>query len=51
MARLAQRHKLTGYEAAYLTVAMANELPLASLDKELRVAAKAEGVALLPKKV
>jgi predicted nucleic acid-binding protein len=48
VARPAQRHKLTGYDAAYLAVAMANELPLASLDKDLRRAARAERVALLP---
>jgi predicted nucleic acid-binding protein len=51
VARLARHYNLTSYDAAYLAVAMTNELPLASLDKELRTAAKAEGVAVLPKKV
>ena len=49
LAQLAQKHGLTAYDAAYLTVAKVNELPLASLDKALRSAAKAEGVSLLPK--
>jgi predicted nucleic acid-binding protein len=51
VARLARQYRLTSYDAAYLAVAMTNELPLASLDKELRTAAKGQGVALLPKKV
>jgi predicted nucleic acid-binding protein len=49
VARLAQKHGLTAYDAAYLTAAIMNELPLASLDKGLRAAAKAEGISLLPK--
>jgi predicted nucleic acid-binding protein len=44
---LAERHRLTVYDAAYLELAMRRGLPLASLDRELRVAAKAESVALL----
>ena len=48
VARLAQRHGLTSYDAAYLAAAIANELPLASLDKDLRTAAKAERIPLLP---
>jgi predicted nucleic acid-binding protein len=48
--RLARQHGLTSYDAAYLAVAMANDLPLASLDKALRTAARAEGVALLPRR-
>jgi predicted nucleic acid-binding protein len=51
VADLARQHGLTSYDAAYLAVALARELPLASLDKELRTAAKAEGVSLLPKTV
>ncbi len=48
VARLAQQHGLTAYDSAYLAAAMTGRLPLASLDKTLRTAAKAEGVALLP---
>ena len=46
-ARLAARHRLTLYEAAYLELAMRRGLPLATVDKELRPAAVAEGVPLL----
>jgi predicted nucleic acid-binding protein len=45
--RLAQRHRLTVYDAAYLELAMRRGLPLASLDRELRVAGQLESVALL----
>ena len=47
--RLAARHKLTVYDAAYLELAQRRGLPLATLDKELRRSAKAEGVVLLGK--
>lgn len=46
--RLALRHGLTAYDAAYLAAAMSERLPLATLDKSLRAAAAKEGVALLP---
>ena len=46
-ARLASRHGLTLYDAAYLEVARRRDLPLATLDRELRAAALAEGVQLL----
>ena len=46
--RLAQLHRLTLYDALYLELALRRRLPLASLDKELRAAATAEGVPLLP---
>ena len=46
-ARLAARHRLTIYDAAYLELALRLGLPLATLDKELRVAAGALGVTLL----
>jgi predicted nucleic acid-binding protein len=46
--RLADRHRLTVYDAAYLELAQRRGLPLATLDKELRQAAKAEGVVLRP---
>ena len=45
--RLAERHRLTVYDAAYLELAMRRGLPLASLDRELRAAAAVEGVELL----
>ena len=45
--RLAERHRLTLYDAAYLELALRRVLPLATLDGDLRVAAKAEGVSLL----
>ena len=41
---LAQKHKLTSYDASYLELAIRRGLPLASLDAELQVAAKAENV-------
>jgi predicted nucleic acid-binding protein len=45
--RLAERHKLTMYDAAYLELAQRRGLPLATLDAELRDAASAEGVILI----
>lgn len=46
-ARLAARHRLTLYDAACLELAKRRGLPLATLDRELRAAASAEGVTLL----
>lgn len=48
VARLAQKRGLTAYDAAYLAAAMMMKLPLASLDKASRSAARSEGVAILP---
>ena len=45
--RLAERHRLTLYDAAYLELALRRRLPLATLDQELRTAAEAATVALL----
>lgn len=45
--RLAERHRLTLYDAAYLELAKRRGLPLATLDKELRAAGKGEKIALL----
>lgn len=45
--RLAERHQLTVYDAAYLELAQRRRLPLATLDEELRAAAKREHVTLL----
>ena len=44
---LARKHRLTVYDAAYLELAQREALSLATLDKELRAAAQAAGVALL----
>jgi predicted nucleic acid-binding protein len=45
--RVAERHRLTVYDAAYLELAMRRGLPLATLDAELRAAARAGKVPLL----
>lgn len=45
--RLADMHRLTLYDAAYLELALRRTLPLATLDADLRVAATAEGLPLL----
>jgi predicted nucleic acid-binding protein len=44
---LARRHQLTFYDATYLALAMRKGLPLATLDKALREAARAAGIPLL----
>ena len=44
---LAGRRGLTGYDATYLALALAERLPLATLDRRLAEAARAEGVAVL----
>jgi predicted nucleic acid-binding protein len=44
---LAERHQLTLYDAAYLELAMRRNLPLATLDKDLRGAARTEKLSLL----
>lgn len=45
--RLAERHHLTLYDAAYLELALRRNLPLATLDEDLRRAARAEKVRVL----
>jgi predicted nucleic acid-binding protein len=45
--RLSQQHQLSSYDAAYLDLAVTESLPLATLDKNLRAAAKRAGVELL----
>ncbi len=45
--RLADRHRLTLYDAAYLELAMRRGLPLATLDAHLRAAAATENVSLM----
>ncbi len=44
---LARAYRLTVYDASYLELAQREMLPLATLDKGLRTAAKAAGTALL----
>lgn len=43
---LARRHGLTGYDAAYLELAVRLAVPLATLDKQLLAAAPAAGVTI-----
>ena len=45
--RLAARHRLTIYDAAYLELAQRLGLPLATLDRELQAAAGALGITVL----
>lgn len=45
--QLADRYRLTLYDAAYLELAQRQHLPLATLDQSLRTAATAAGVELL----
>jgi predicted nucleic acid-binding protein len=45
--QLAAASGLTLYDASYLELAIRRNLPLATLDQELRVAAKASGVKLM----
>ena len=44
---LCDRYGLTAYDAAYLELAHRRQLPLGTLDADLRKAAQMEGVALL----
>jgi len=44
---LARKHRLTFYDATYLELAKREGLPLATLDKELANAARAESVPLV----
>lgn len=45
--RLAERFGLSSYDAAYLELAQRRQVPLASLDQDLRTAATALGLAVL----
>jgi predicted nucleic acid-binding protein len=44
---LSEKHDLTVYDAAYLELAHRRQLPLGTLDTDLRKAAQVEGVALV----
>ncbi len=46
-ARLAERHRLTLYDAAYLELAQRRKLPLATLDRDLIRTGKTLGMTLL----
>lgn len=46
VAEIAQRFRLTIYDASYLELAARREMPLATLDQRLRVAAERLGVPL-----
>ena len=48
---LARSHGLTLYDGANLELAMRRNVPLATLDKELRSAAKNVGVKCLPERI
>ena len=45
--RLAARHGLSVYDAAYLELALRRGLPLATLDRKLKAAAQGEAVVIL----
>ena len=45
--KLAEKYSLTVYDAAYLELAFREGLPLATLDNDLRKAARASGVPLV----
>ena len=45
---IAEHHQLTVYDAAYLELALRRKLALATLDKKLAAAARAESVEVLP---
>lgn len=44
---LAETHRLTAYDSAYLALALETRMPLATLDKQLATAASKAGVPLL----
>lgn len=49
IAAIARQHRLTGYDATYLELALRESIPLATLDAELIRAAKEAGVAVKTK--
>ena len=44
---LASKHRLSGYDATYLELAVRMQLPLATLDRALGAAGRAEGIDVL----
>lgn len=51
IARLADAHSLSDYDAAYLELAVRQRRPIVTLDASLRKAARAEHLEVLPKTV
>ena len=47
ISHLAERFGLSSYDAAYLELAQRHRLPLASLDRDLRIAAEALNILVL----
>jgi|SRR5580704_978183 predicted nucleic acid-binding protein len=47
MVGLAEKYRLSVYDAAYIELAMRSRLPLATLDGDLRAAAVSAGIAVL----
>ncbi|MDO6966644.1 type II toxin-antitoxin system VapC family toxin [Rhizobium alvei] len=45
--RLSRKYRLSAYDAAYLALALIEQLPLATLDRRLAEAARSEGVSVL----
>jgi len=44
---LARKHRLTIYDAAYIELAVRSSVPLATLDRALEAAARAEGIEIV----
>lgn len=44
---IAEKHRITAYDAAYLELAFRRKLPLATLDADLRRSGLADGLPLL----
>ncbi|TAU61592.1 type II toxin-antitoxin system VapC family toxin [Rhizobium ruizarguesonis] len=44
--RLSRKYRLSAYDAAYLALALLEQLPLATLDRRLAEAARKEGITL-----
>jgi predicted nucleic acid-binding protein len=44
---IAHRHRLTVYDSAYIEIAVRRKIPIATLDRQLRMAAEKEGLQLL----
>jgi predicted nucleic acid-binding protein len=44
--RLSRKYRLSAYDAAYLALALLEQLPIATLDRRLAEAGRAEGVAV-----
>lgn len=45
---LARKYGLSGYDAAYLALAVAEKIALATFDKQLRAAGSSAGIEILP---